>query len=74
MIKSSLTIRSQKNRALVKGKSRFFCFVTDVIFSIFVSEFFCDVFLGKFKFYVKSIVVYSKIISDVLFILSCTKL
>ena len=40
--------------------------------STFVSAFFCDFVLGAFKFYLRFIVVYSKIVLYVLFILSCT--
>ena len=41
--------------------------------SIFVSAFFCDVFLGTFTLHIRFIVVYSTIVSYVFFILYCTK-
>ena len=42
--------------------------------SIFVSVFFCDVFLVTFTLYVQFIVLYSKIVLYVFFILYCTTL
>ena len=43
-------------------------------YSIFVSAYFCDFFIGTFTLYVSFIVVYSTIVSYVLFILSCITL